>query len=331
MFKKNFNLFLISLIFVCLSGWGRGGDLVNNGGGVSEKNILYAYDNLEKFILLCISSEACQLNPSEKSILDQIVQGLPHEKKTQSQITFGSEKKTPGEFILDGNVRVAKTGSTIGSPIYINSDLLYSKNKAGEFEPISIPEAAAILIHELGHHYGPYEHGELDLIGVRVSLLIQKQFISTPMLPWSSEISASVFNRDLENSFPLVILYVGESVVDISAAYAKIVRCNILSLPIPISPIPDIPILTKAPIGSLLHNLHWKKTVDKGSYLDVEIQGSISNNCNFRNDFKLRNNDYQLAIKFRVNKIKNQWWAYDPASLQVEQFKDSWWKIIKLP
>ena len=306
-----------------------GGDLVNNGGGIAEKNVLYAYERLDKYIKVCLQSESCKLNEQQKVVLLQILKGLPNEKAAP-QLFFASESKTPGFFIIDGLIRVAKTGSTIGSPIYINSDLLYSKNEAGVYDPVSIPEAVAILIHEMGHHYGEYSHEELDLIGVRASLTLQHKFISTPMIPWTSEISASVFNENLVSSFPEVLLTVGNDVIDISDKYREAVMCVGITIPIPILPIPDLELLNKKPVASILHNVHWAKLKEKNDQLYVTITGAVSNNCVYKSNIGIRNNDSKLNISFRIRKEDGNW-KISRSSIEVEQYKDPWWKIIRLP
>lgn len=324
--------FIVSslLTFASLNTWAGGGDFVNNGGGLAEKNVLYAYAKIESYLQICLQSDACKLNFSQKAVLQQIYNGLPLEKKSP-QLLFGSERATPGSFMIDGNVRVAKTGSAVGSPIYINTDLLYTKCLNGGYDPVSIPEAVAILIHEFGHHYGNYSHEELDLIGVRVSLMLQQNFISTPLIPWArSQISATVFNPDLLTSFPQVLLNVGDDVVDISRMYADNVHCEVFTLPIPILPIPDLELITKTPAGSLFHNIHWEKIKDQGPYYSVKITGNVSNNCKYKQNVGIRNNNYQMTISFRINKIGDSL-KIDKSSISLDQFKDPWWKILKLP
>lgn len=331
MMKLRRSLIFLSLFsLISITAHGRaGGDLVNNGGGIAEKNVIYAYERLDKYIQVCLKSDSCKLSDHQKVILEQILKGLPQEKAAP-QLFFASESKAPGSFIIDGLVRVAKTGSTIGSPIYINSDLLYSKNEAGVYDPVSIPEAVAILIHEMGHHYGEYSHEELDLVGVRASLTLQNKFISTPMIPWTSEISASVFNANLVSSFPEVLLTVGNDVIDISDKYREAVLCVGITVPIPILPIPDIELLNKRPIASILHNVHWAKLKEKNDQLYVTITGAVSNNCVYKSNIGIRNNDSKLNISFRIRK-ENGAWKISRSSIEVDQYKDPWWKIIRLP
>lgn len=325
------NLVLVLVILLQSQAFaGRGGDLINNGGGIAEKNILYAYAKLDGFLHLCLNSEACKLTAPEKEILKKISDGLAEEKKSTNQIVMASERKTPGLFMIDGNIRVAKTGSSVGSPILINVDLLYTKDADGQIEPISVPEAVAIIVHEFGHHYGSYSHEELDLLSIKVSLLLQKEMSTTPMLPWNSEISVAVYNPKLKTGFPLLILSVGDDIIDISDIYASTTRCNLLSIPIPIVRAPDIVLLSNKPLASTLYNLHWQKIREDGDRVRVKVQGNISNKCAYSNDTKIRDNNYQLMMDFTLKKVDDHY-VYVSTSLSMQQFKDAWWKVIKLP
>ncbi len=317
------------LIMIYHTTWAKGGDLVNNGGGLAEKNVIYAYEKLGSYLKLCLDSETCKLNSSQKILLQKILKGLAEEKASQ-QLSFVSEQKQPGFFLLDGNIRIAKTGSEIGSKIFVNIDMLYTKNKSGLYDACTIPEATAILVHELGHHYGDYTHDELDFLGVRVSLLLQSKMLSTPLVPWKSDISLDVFNRDEVGQFPEVLLYVGNDVIDLSSFYQNAVICEGFKVPIPVLPIPDIPLVTSAAKGSIFHNLHWEKIKDRDTRLDIQITGNVSNRCKSKSSTEIRNNSSQLTIKFKVNKM-DQSWVYDASSLTMRQFEDPWWKIIKIP
>jgi hypothetical protein len=305
-----------------------GGDHVNNGGGLSERNILFAYEKMGKYVELCLQSETCKLTPAQRQILLKIQAGLPQEK-AHAQIEFASEKNLPGYFVIDGRVRLARTGSTIGSPIIINIDMLDTKNEAGGVDPMSIAEGVSLLVHEFGHHYGNYTHEELDLLGVRVSMMLQQKMIVTPMIPWTSEISAQVFNPDL-SSFPDVLLTVGDEVIDISKQYRHAVKCIDFQVPIPVLPIPDIVLATSAPESSLLHNVHWDKIKDSDNSISVKIIGNVSNKCASKSDGPIRLNNSKLLITFTITK-KNGHYLFDAKSLEVSQFKDPWWKFIKLP
>ncbi|WP_413558946.1 hypothetical protein [Bdellovibrio sp. HCB209] len=308
---------------------GPGGDWVNNGGGIAEKNVLYAYERLDQYIEICLTSDGCKLSPREREIIAKIAKGLPQEVKGRL-LYFGSEQKTPGFFMIDGLVRVAKTGSSPNTPIYINSDLLYSKGSDGQYTAVSIPEAVAILVHEFGHHYGGYTHEELDLLGVRISMLLQTKMAVTPLLPWSNDISAMVLTKDVYTAYPDVLLSVGDDVVDISKAVANEAMCYRFSVPIPVLPIPDLDLISKKPTGSVLYNLHWDKFSDSDTRIKVKLIGNISNSCLFKTNILLRSNDYKMSISFSATK-QNGSWKFDAGSLKVEQYRDPWYKVIRLP
>ncbi|MCX6124359.1 MAG: hypothetical protein NTV34_06360 [Proteobacteria bacterium] len=70
---------------------------------------------------------------------------------------------------------MAKTGSEIGSPIYINRDLIYTE-QVGRWSALTVLECIPILVHELGHHQGEAPHTVLDLLGVKVQTLLSKNY-----------------------------------------------------------------------------------------------------------------------------------------------------------
>lgn len=316
-----------------LSKIAMGGDLVNNGGGIAEKNILFAYQKLDTFITLCLTSDFCKIDKNQRTILEQILAGLTEERQNTEQIQFASENNQKGFFIIDGEVKVAKTGSKIGSPIYINVDLIYTQNEMGYYIPASISDAVAILVHELGHHYGNYSHTDLDLIGVRVALMLQHKTYNTPLLPWSQQISATIINPNVGDTYPAILLYIEDQVIDISEHFKNTVNCPKFFVPIPILPIPDIQVPGKSPLGILVHNVHWDKvkTSKDKTKIELSITGDLSLKCKEdTSEEKLRSQDYRMEIDFSVKTSENGKWVLEAESLKMEQKRDTWWKIIKL-
>ena len=306
-----------------------GGDLVNNGGGLAEKNVLFAYQKLDSYLRLCLSSEMCRIEKSQRDILEKIAAGLPAEKQNAEQIKFDSERKNPGFFIIDGTVKVAKTGSNVGSPIHINTDLLYSRNEMGYYIPVSISEAVSILVHELGHHYGNFSHADLDLVGVRVAMMLNYRTYSTPLLPWSQQISATVINANLDDSFPDMLLNIDDQVLDISENYKSIASCPSFIIPIPILPLPDIPVAGKKPLGSLVHNVHWLKMKSAGGRAVLSIEANISHKCKKTTSENVRSQDFTLQIDFSLTQdAATGKWSVDKDSLVLTQKIDSWWKLL---
>lgn len=167
-------LFILILVgALSFSTRGFCGSEVGNGGGIAEKNILFAFSSLGHFLNICLQTNACQLDETEKKLIKAIAADLPMEIKTQ--IVFDSEKKNPGFFKIDDQVRVAKTGDQVGDPIYINSDLLYTELSKNDFKPVDVPLAASILVHELGHHHSVRDHRSLDKMGTKIQMFLLTQ------------------------------------------------------------------------------------------------------------------------------------------------------------
>jgi len=308
-----------------------GRDDVNNGGGISEKNIVYGYQELPRFIDLCLNTESCQLSENELKVLSLIKGAYPQELKAAEAIKFASEKKQPGFFTIDGQVKIAKTGGKVGDPIYFNVDLLYPKNSQGQVEPFSIADGISHLIHELGHHHGITAHTELDLLGVKVSLVLQRYIQTTPLLPHSHEVSAVAINDRSGKGFPQILLYVFGDVINVSAEFENTVKCSKVTVPISSDDTDDLKLGATKPVGTIFHNVHWTEFKLKDDEGDFAIKGNLSNFC--RNDSRVNFNDnrYKALIKFDVEKNKDGVFKFKKGSLKVKQKFEPWWKIIKLP
>jgi hypothetical protein len=198
-----------------------GGDLVNNGGGLAERNVLFAYNNLEFSLRLCLDGPSCRLSQMENRILLDIYTHLAAERENAKQIVFLSEKKFPGTFLIDGEMKAAVTGSLVGSVIKINTDLLYFIKKNHMTEGLSVHEAIAMLIHELGHHHGNFSHTELDLLGLKVSEHLNKSTYKTPLLPSGSPLSAVFINGAAGSTFPEILLYSSQQMFNLSGLLKK--------------------------------------------------------------------------------------------------------------
>jgi len=163
--------FFIAFLFTINA---HAGDEVG-GGGIAENNALYAWQNLDSFLEMCLSTD-CKLDEKELVLLGKIRDSLPQEKKTKEPVRFRSEKEYPGFFMVDGALRIARTGYKVGDPIYFNLDLIYPGAQVASIpllpppdRPLDIPLAIAILVHELGHHPGERDHPMLDVLGSKVN------------------------------------------------------------------------------------------------------------------------------------------------------------------
>jgi hypothetical protein len=115
--------------------------------------------------------EDCQIRTNSQSGTLKWLQSELSDHPAQIQYSSG-----PENFTIDGAVRIAKTGSTWGSPVIFNEDLLCVPTGNGQYEALEFFEILGILIHEFGHHqeqplrdFGmpTLNHEELDELAVK--------------------------------------------------------------------------------------------------------------------------------------------------------------------
>jgi hypothetical protein len=334
-----FSTTLLLIIFVFL-GKSFAGDEVNNGGGISEGNIAKSYLNLERYIDLCLNLPSCSLNKEEQALLSEIKTGLKGEYQNKKQLQFISERLNPGTFVIDGEMKIAKTGDEIGSVIMVNKDLLYHKNsRTGLTEGIGLEKAVQILVHEMGHHHGQKDHTLLDLLGAKVSMSLSKNMITAKLLAESEGVKAVVINGKSEEEFPQILIYVFDQIIDVTAKFKKVLKCKSLGLPIPVNLPTDIVISFSKPTGALFHNIYWDKYkfggMVKKNTGKLVLKGHLSKICGKADNFFFNNKKYKALIRLKIKKKKNdkgqKVWAYEEGSLKVKEDYDPWWKIIRIP
>lgn len=228
----------------------QGGGEVGNGGGIAEQNVTLAYVNLEKYIALCLNNSNCQLNNKERQLLQKISDNMSLERQNSNQIQYGSESAEPGSFWIDGQIRIAKTGDTIGSPVVFNRDLLYWRDPTFGLQYLSLSTALGIWIHELGHHHIEDNHNMnnlsmLDLLGTKVQNMLLENRLEISGYPYLPQLSATVIN--FPSSFEIAQLLVADSYkqAEISGLILPVLHCD--------------PINQQAKIvGLSLWNLRWE-------------------------------------------------------------------------
>jgi hypothetical protein len=323
---KIISISILNLILICACQGFTIGDDVNNGAGVAERTILYAYTKMESYLKLCLTVESCKLKPSERELLEKILGALPAEYAVQNQIQFASEKESPGTFLINGEIKAAKTGTKIGSPIYFNRDLFTTKNIGNHFEPLSLSNAVSLLVHEFGHHHvGKFSEGDLDLMGVKVSMLLDQEIHQTPVFPNNRNINALVINDKVKTFYPEVLLFIGEEVIDISQRVKDASFCENSLIPNPI-PDPSSPIAVRKPTKLNYFNIHWDTFSEVDGQGVFQILGNVIMDCGDEES----NKSNQLKISFRV-KMDNQQMKLVDRSILVQQFFKPWWRIINLP
>ncbi len=338
---------LLLIIALATTGLAYAGDHVGNGGGLAEKNIILTYQKLDQFIRICLASQSCKLSDKERELLNKIMTSLPSERAQKDQIRFESERANPNFFVRDGEVRIAVTGDSVGSPIYFNTDFLYTRGMSGTYEAISLADATTNLIHELGHHHGPNygDHTELDALGTKVSLIMQQQVYTAPFLPLTEAVGAVVINERAPGKHAQIVVWAFGEMIDVSNDFYTSLTCTQV-LPPEDLPDPTPRLSTKTaggrslfvvskPITTFFHNVYWsdyKLGKKKGHF---ELKGNITNICRGDKEADFNNNDYKATVRFEVEKIKDkngkEVWQLEKDSVEVKQHLEKWWMIIKLP
>lgn len=287
-------IFLLLLIFAVSS---HARDTVGNGSGRAERTVLFAQTNLGAFISRCFETDACELTQREYEILSKILNSLPEEKLNRDQIQFASELKTPGFFNVDGKIRVAKTGNKVASSIYVNVDLLYSKDEQGFVRAMNIAEATSMLVHEMGHHHGNYTHEELDILGVKVANVLDMQIYQTPAIPWSNDVYSVAINSKRVGVKTGWLVYVFDEITDLSDKLYSTVTCSDKT----------------KPAGVMLYNLYWLAypNVAEGTY---GISANLALACKGADGKLAQDNNGKVTVQFSVAKK-----AMVPGTLKVEQ------------
>lgn len=308
------------------------GDVMGNGGGLAEQNLVFAYKNIPQFIDVCLNSDDCHLSLTEKKILLEIQAEMPNEY-LNGKLVFKSETKNPGTFLINGELKIAKTYLYVGAPIFINKDLLYQKNRAGKFVPYSMAQATALLIHELAHHLKYTDHTALDLLGSKVAMLVDRQVEEVRILPGRDDLKLMTINFLDKKSHPIVLLYIGEKIINISEKIKKEVTCSLISLPL----FGPVHWSRKKPISTILHNLSFvyqdiNERPKRSSYF--ALKGSLLNFCMKTDGTIIQEAESKLTIDFSaylMKKTNDIQWEYKDKSILIKQVKDSWWHFLNIP
>ncbi|MCB0364317.1 MAG: hypothetical protein H6624_01710 [Bdellovibrionaceae bacterium] len=308
----------------------RPGDDVNNGGGLAEKTFVRAFSSMEKYLSICLTSQACRLSERDRRILTAIKESHSLQAQGHGGLMFASEKEEPGTFLIDGELKVAKTGAAVGAPIYINQDLIYAKGPEGTLQPMGLGEAVSVLVHELGHHQGEMDHTYLDVLGNKVALLLQHHVSESPLLPFNTRLSLIVVNGDSGKDYPQILLNVFDQQYDLTQQFADKMKCHFQLLPLPI--IDEISVREQKPLGVVIHNVHWTKFSDDPDQRKFVLEGNLTKFCEEGSTFKNTNKDHRARFTFELEKIEeSDSWSLKADSLEIKDKYDPWWKFIKLP
>lgn len=308
----------------------RRGDVMGNGGGLAEQNIVYAYRNINSFIDICMDSRDCRLTDEERIILGKIKANMASEYQ-RGQVVFKSERQEPGTFILMGEPKIAKTWLHVGAPIYVNKDLLYQTNTAGKIVPLALSQAVALLIHELGHHHNYTDHTKLDLLGVKVSMALGRDLEKARVLPGYENLQAMVINKMGKTTKPKVLMYVGEQIWDLTKIVTNALHCTSITLPI----IGSVQFGNAKPDGTILHNIAFTKQDIRsiGKESDFTLTGSLVHFCKDGSELRQITNT-KLDVSFKATLVSDTsgfTWKFNNKSVVIKQYKEAFLKLFFFP
>jgi hypothetical protein len=299
--------FLVIMI-LSVSQMGIAGDGAH-GGGIGEQNFTFAYQNLGKFIDICLRTEACRLSDKDRAVLKFISAELPNENPklffSEDQSIFSTGQPAP---------RIAVTGNRVGSAISINIKLLYPAGQDGRPVALGIGEAISVLVHELGHHKGDstLSHDYLDSLGVKVraGYLKKAQVTRFPIyfmpknhradLTVESVTTATLNQLPTANATTLIVLSDGKNIYDLTPDLLKLRN-------------PE----TNDPLDTVfLDNIHWVRSYEFGPLnahaqtVTLKLYGSAV--CNPFRIYRTWDHDLIISLKFHVELGKPQYVSLIP-------------------
>lgn len=271
----------ITCIFSSIS-WG-GADWVGNGASLSENRILMAFGNIENYIEATLKDPTLNIDRDQFDILSKMLETIPHEKRMNpNMIQFSNESE---RFFIDGQVKVAFTGLSLGSTILINKKLLSYQNNEHQYEEISLLQALSLLVHEFGHHQGITDHTFLDQLGALVAnrtRFEEKWFILSPE---RASLGAQLFSpaKELKTSSALYLVNLNWY-MDITEKILSLHLCENYNLGIELRALQ-------------VWNIYWEKPFG----LRPKLRAYLSFECRWPNEeWKLRVGD-QLEIQTEID------------------------------
>lgn len=256
----------------------------------ADSNFIFSYNNLDKFIGLCLTDSECDLDASQKDLLQAIASAIPEERKNTTQLVFVSAKERPGFFVLDGQIKVAKTYDDIGSSIYVNTDMI---------KGLEVVDAVAILIHELGHHHKIKDETVLDLLGLKVAFYYQQKYLQETYHELIPGLKVSAYNYWLKKTFTNVfdtnahfdLVIADENRMEVLTDRLKSFNCS--------ESIPDGSYCDNRPVllSSNVQNLLWH---DPQSLIGNVTFNCICSDNSLKNIFGIKRN-FQISIILNDN------------------------------
>jgi hypothetical protein len=262
-----------------------GGSLVGNGGGLAEQNVAFAYHLLPKVIDSCLHTKVCGLAPRDEALLSRIKSILLVNASRKDKFVFLSAASNPGFFDTGKNEhhRVAKTGSTPNTPIYFNTDIIAGANSQ---RVLSVAEAAAILVHEVGHQTGEMDHQSLDDLGAKIRFRFDNHVGQHPIPDLTPQVSMQVFNYDGMFFLSDLVFTYGNQIKNVTPLMIQNLNCR-----------NPKSILT----GFRLDNGHWVRPVVTAQEITLVFQGWATIYCaSESSQLEVETSDTAITIRLHL-------------------------------
>lgn len=243
-----------ALCLISIYGFAGGGDVVGNGAGLSENNIVYTFKLLPQLLDSCMEKASCHQNASDLEAYRKIhkVVLLNLNKSPGTALQFASMHAKPDFFVTGVNEpnRIAKTCLSTDCPVYFNIDLLNQSN-------LSYPALAGLLVHEFGHQAGFTDHIYLDYLGAKIRIEAEAKYVSF-IYPFDFN---KIEIRQINSDFPLKFSEVHFVWNGVTTRLTEQVFNEVSSIP--------------GFIGFEMFNGHYVFENSKDSYVQFEIMAKV--------------------------------------------------------
>jgi hypothetical protein len=206
---------------------GGGGGIVGNGAGVVEFEFHQSKHIIDRVLGGCFPGNPCRLETEDSQLAEKILALVRSSAGDLIRFEFVSGKERPGFFNTGANEfhRIAKTTLTPGSPIYVNTDLLYETDGKPR---LSFGQIVGLVVHELGHQTGEPDHRILDRLGSEVARMLQGQSF---YYRYASEMGGAAFQLGVTNlnfpaKIPLVVLFAQDRSRNLTTLITRMVKCQ---------------------------------------------------------------------------------------------------------
>jgi len=159
-----------------------------NGGGPAEINIVKAYSRLENNLKKCLNdpffcSPLSRTSPLARTLLDN----FSREGNSVDKLKFIKDENFPYYEEESAEKLTAYTAAQVGAPFYFNLKKIYS-DKNGIHRPISLKNAAYLLIKMLATHHDSFTYKEIHSLAADMRTLFATSFDHIKYASWSKPI-----------------------------------------------------------------------------------------------------------------------------------------------